>query len=486
MTDGGEGDGDEKMDEKTNEKMVFMWGYLPGATPQRSPLLLPSVVQVPPSANGDPWKDVCGGGCGFAMAISESGKLITWGSTDDLGQSYVTSGKHEETPEPFPLPTEASIVKAAAGWAHCVAVTSNGEVYTWGWKECVPSGKVISDQPATGSLDKDIVKRQSTSLSDQVSPKSQLSRSTSGIASSFDNRGGEESTKRRRLSSSKHAPESSTSGDETLSALPCLVTLSPGVRIATVAAGGRHTLALSDVGQVWGWGYGGEGQLGLGSRIRMVSSPHPVPCIEISAYGKDRSLANPRGAMGSEGPTYKIPGSYVKAIACGGRHSAVITDAGAVLTFGWGLYGQCGQGSTDDELSPICVSSLWGIPIQAIAAGLWHTVCVSVDGDVYAFGGNQFGQLGTGADQAETLPRLLDAPSLESKHIKQVSCGARHSAVITDDDEVFCWGWNKYGQLGLGDVIDRGIPSQVLIDNCLPKSVVCGWWHTLVLAESPT
>lgn len=62
---------------------------------------------------------------------------------------------------------------------------------------------------------------------------------------------------------------------------------------------------------------------------------------------------------------------------------------------------KCGQGSTDDELSPICVSSLLGIRIESVAAGLWHTVCISADGDVYAFGGNQFGQLGTGADQAE-------------------------------------------------------------------------------------
>lgn len=79
------------------------------------------------------------------------------------------------------------------------------------------------------------------------------------------------------------------------------------------------------MGQVWGWGYGGEGQLGLGSRIRMVSSPHPIPCIEIPGYGKDRSSVVPRGSISSEGQTYKILGNYVKAIACGGRHSAVIT-----------------------------------------------------------------------------------------------------------------------------------------------------------------
>ena len=82
---------------------------------------------------------------------------------------------------------------------------------------------------------------------------------------------------------------------------------------------------VSDIGQVWGWGYGGEGQLGLGSRIRMVSSPHPVPCIEPSAFGKDRTMATSRGSMASEGHNFRVPGNYVKGIACGGRHSAVIT-----------------------------------------------------------------------------------------------------------------------------------------------------------------
>ncbi|XP_043814503.1 ultraviolet-B receptor UVR8 isoform X3 [Manihot esculenta] len=387
-----------KMEEIVKDKSVFMWGYLPGALPQRAPILSPVVVR----PDGYTWKDVCGGGCGFAMAISESGKLITWGSTDDLGQSYVTSGKHGEIPEPFPLPTESAVIKAAAGWAHCVATTDSGEVYTWGWKECIPSGKVFGDPSLAGGLERDVLERQSPFLTEQVSPRSQGSRSSGGIDSRIS---GDETTKRRKLSSAKQTAESSSSNDETLSALPCLVLLNPGVRIATVAAGGRHTLALS--------------------------------------------------------------------------------DAGALLTFGWGLYGQCGQGSTDDELKPVCVSSLLGIRIEGVAAGLWHTVCISADGDVYAFGGNQFGQLGTGGDQAETTPRLLDAPSLEDVNAKIVSCGARHTAIVTEDAKVFCWGWNKYGQLGLGDVIDRNIPSLVSIDGCVPRNVACGWWHTVLLAESP-
>lgn len=146
---------------------------------------------------------------------------------------------------------------------------------------------------------------------------------------------------------------------------------------------------------------------------------------------------------------------------------------------------QCGNGTTEDELSPKCVSSLLGIRILGIAAGLWHTLCNSIDGGVYAFGGNQFGQLGTGLDQAESIPKLLTASLLESTNAKIVSCGARHNAIVTDDNRVFSWGWNKYGQLGLGDSIDRSLPSQVPIDNLRVVNVSCGWWHTLAHAQSP-
>ncbi|CAL9246264.1 unnamed protein product [Arabidopsis halleri] len=463
----------EEEEEVVGQRVVYMWGYLPGASPQRSPLMSPVEVKIPPAVESS-WKDVYGGGCGFAMATAESGKLITWGSTDDLGQSYVTSGKHGETPEPFPLPPEVCVQKAEAGWAHCVAVTENQEVYTWGWRECIPTGRVF------GQAEGDSCERNISFSTEQVSPSSQGKKSNGGTSSQVEARG--EPTKKRRVSPSKQAAENASQSDNIdLSALPCLVSLAPGVRIVSVAAGGRHTLALSDIGQVWGWGYGGEGQLGLGSRVRLVSSPHPIPCIEPSSYGKATSSGV---NMSSEVQCGRVLGSYVKKIACGGRHSAVITDTGALLTFGWGLYGQCGQGSTDDELSPTCVSSLLGIRIEEVAAGLWHTICASSDGDVYSFGGNQFGQLGTGCDQAETLPKLLEAPNLENVNVKIISCGARHTAVIADEGKVFCWGWNKYGQLGLGDVIDRNAPSEVRIKDCVPKNIACGWWHTLLLGQS--
>lgn len=88
----------------------------------------------------------------------------------------------------------------------------------------------------------------------------------------------------------------------------------------------HHIFAgVTDAGQVWGWGYGGEGQLGLGSRIKMVSSPHLIPCLDQSSSGKDRPLVSHHGSVNSSVAVPKEAGCRVKAIACGGRHSAVIT-----------------------------------------------------------------------------------------------------------------------------------------------------------------
>ncbi|KAG4195263.1 hypothetical protein ERO13_A06G101404v2 [Gossypium hirsutum] len=57
------------MEVVNRESVLFMWGYLPGPLPQRAPLVSPVLVPIPDSIDHS-WTDVCGGGCGFAMAIS--------------------------------------------------------------------------------------------------------------------------------------------------------------------------------------------------------------------------------------------------------------------------------------------------------------------------------------------------------------------------------------------------------------------------------
>lgn len=70
-SNGDEREEDVKMEE-CKETAVYMWGYLPGVSPEKSPIFSPVQVPFPASSihGGDSWKDVCGGGCGFAMAIS--------------------------------------------------------------------------------------------------------------------------------------------------------------------------------------------------------------------------------------------------------------------------------------------------------------------------------------------------------------------------------------------------------------------------------
>lgn len=79
-----------------------------------------------------------------------------------------------------------------------------------------------------------------------VSPQSPSTKSTgSSVSQPEDKKPGEETIKRRRITAAKQEFESPIPADESLSAPPCLVALEPGVKIAAVAAGGRHTLALS-------------------------------------------------------------------------------------------------------------------------------------------------------------------------------------------------------------------------------------------------
>ncbi|KAJ7520672.1 hypothetical protein O6H91_19G016700 [Diphasiastrum complanatum] len=382
---------------------IRMWGYLPSASPDKAPLLKPTSVF--PSLSQSGWKAVCSGGCGFTLAISESGKLYSWSSTED-GQFYQFTGKHQGCPELICLPTESPFIYAAAGWAHCVAVTDDGEVFTWGWKDCSPNEKLTEKQSSVAFMKNVLEGNAKPAKARPTGTGLQLSGTLQKISihrhEAANDRLSDEVSKKRKLSVEEvSSPESTNTGDDyNAIAPPSLVLFPQGVNIIKIAAGGRHTLAL--------------------------------------------------------------------------------TDGGALVTFGWGLYGQCGQGSTDDELSPCYVSSLGGLQVVGVAAGLWHTLCITNTGDVYAFGGNQFGQLGVGGDQAEMFPRLVETSVLEEQNAICVSAGARHSAICTEEGSVFCWGWNKYGQLGLGDIINRDIPSQVPLEE-RACSVACGWWHTLSL-----
>ena len=165
---------------------------------------------------------------------------------------------------------------------------------------------------------------------------------------------------------------------------------------------------------------------------------------------------------------------------------------GRVWTFGWGLYGQLGHETCEDASRPTPVASLGACFARAVAAGVAHTSVLVSTGSVYAFGSNLDGQLGVPADAcalgaATATPALVefpwdDAPSRETRtFVAAVSCGARHTACVTTRKELISWGWNAYGQLGVGDIETRATPTRVAVPaGRKAEAVACGRWHTVV------
>lgn len=222
-------------------------------------------------------------------------------------------------------------------------------------------------------------------------------------------------------------------------------------------------------------------------------------------------------------PLYRplAPELRARRLELGTEHALLLDEAGQVYSWGGGRHGQLGHGTLEAEPEPRLLEALQGLPMAEVAAGGWHSVCVSEAGDVYTWGWNESGQLAlptrslaedretvtgettglsgrgpgvTGTAGAEDgapapcialqpFPALLDLP-LGSDAVK-ASCGSRHTAVVTRAGDLYTWGWGKYGQLGHGDTTSRDWPCRVeyFVDKQLQAvAVSCGPWNTYVHA----
>lgn len=148
------------------------------------------------------------------------------------------------------------------------------------------------------------------------------------------------------------------------------------------------------------------------------------------------------------------------AIAAASHHTLVATKNGQLFSFGLGKGGRLGVG--DERNQPLPIRILGPIAkrfVISIAAAENHSLCVTKDGNVYAWGSNRFGQLGLisngnkskKVDQITSnnqrfVPRKVD--SLKDVFCTSVAAGSRHSIALSRKGEVYCWGDNQAGQLG--------------------------------------
>ena len=140
--------------------------------------------------------------------------------------------------------------------------------------------------------------------------------------------------------------------------------------IAKVVCGESHTLALTDNGDVYSWGRGYEGQLGIRKSIETVSIPKYIDTL----FRK-----------------------RVVDIACGSRHSMAIDENGDLYTWGEGRCGQLGRGKERSTIYPTKVeffddeNNPMQVKIKVASAGVGHSACITENNELFTWGLNNYG-----------------------------------------------------------------------------------------------
>ncbi|VFR00974.1 unnamed protein product [Cuscuta campestris] len=179
-------------------------------------------------------------------------------------------------------------------------------------------------------------------------------------------------------------------------------------------------------------------------------------------------------------PKSLLPSAFhdqsLRDIACGGAHTLFLTENGSVYACGLNDFGQLGiPGDKSYTPEPVRVATLPNDIIK-ISAGYHHSCAITVDGELYMWGKNTNGQLGLGkkANKVVSFPRKVE--SLNGLAVKAASLGFEHSIAVTDNGEALSWGGGGSGQLGHG--LHSGIfgvlksnRSIVMVDNILPSSI---------------
>lgn len=147
-------------------------------------------------------------------------------------------------------------------------------------------------------------------------------------------------------------------GDTSDQDQPTYVDALRGVGVRQIACGSGHTVVLTTDGEVFTWGRGDDGRLG---------------------HGDNGWKYVPR-------PTQSLAGQVVVQVTCGSYHTAAVTGNGDLYTWGGGMYGKLGHGNEAGHSTPKRVEALVGLVVSQIACGSRHTAIVTSTGAIYTWG----------------------------------------------------------------------------------------------------
>uniref|UniRef100_A0A3Q1ID58 HECT domain-containing protein n=1 Tax=Anabas testudineus TaxID=64144 RepID=A0A3Q1ID58_ANATE len=200
-------------------------------------------------------------------------------------------------------------------------------------------------------------------------------------------------------------------------------------------------------------------------------------CNDLGQLGHEKSRKKPEQVVA-------LDAQIIVAVSCGESHTLALNDKGQVFSWGLGSDGQLGLNNFEECIRvPRNIKSLSDVQIAQVACGYWHSHALSRGGQVYSWGQNRYGQLGLGTSgQSIATPQIIQ--SLQGIPFAQISAGGAHSFALTVSGAVFGWGRNKFGQLGLNDTNDRHFPT--LLKSLRSQRVIyisCGEDHTAALTK---
>ena len=168
------------------------------------------------------------------------------------------------------------------------------------------------------------------------------------------------------------------------------------------------------------------------------------------------------------------------AISAGERHTCAVTSDGAMRCWGWNPFGGLGDGTTTDRLTPVTVVGLEGT-VVAEATGAYHSCAVTSSGAVQCWGGNQYGQLGDGTTTQRLTPVAVSGLG---SGVVAVAAGFYHTCALTTVGAVQCWGANFTGRLGDGTTTQRLTPVQVSGLTSGVVAIAAGVHHTCAVTAA--